>query len=221
MSLSCGPVPNALNCYRNFGDDDADLNDDVPTSASTGNEYDLVAQMDLMFQPDHPPVEIEGIMTFPLNPNVPPAPIAGSVEPSEWSTFATCVMEQSNRFLHHRSKELAFLYFGVLVLFLIILTAIKYYMDTSLAEAIGIGTCLVAILAFVVAFNRLPVWHDASLDDAILTLTSRQPLRHYYLTYMRYNPSEGFMGVTRRIRIYRKNTATYQQPNLHGVPLTK
>ena len=209
MSLSCGAVPNVLNCYRNFGEDE--LDDDVPSSATT--EYELVAQIDLMFLPDHPPVQIEGVMTFPLNPDVPPGPIAASVEPSEWASFAASVTEQSNQFLHHRSKELAFLYFGVLVLFLIILTAIKYFMETSLMEAIGIGICLVAILAFVVAFNRLPLWHDASLDDAILTLTSRQPLRRYYMTYLRYNPSEGFMGVTRQIRIYQTN-ATYQQPIL-------
>ena len=229
-SCSTGMTPTILDCYRNFGEDELD-DDDVPSSPS--NEYELVAQVDLMFQSDHPPVQIEGVMTFPLNPNVPPEPISPAllIEPSstpssdnnnnnsnnDWTSFATSVLEQSNQFLHHRSKELAFLYFGVLLLFLVLLTAIKYFMETSVMEGIGIGACLVGILTFVVAFNRLPIWHDASLDDKILDITSRQPLLHrhgYYLTYVRDNPSEGFMGVTRRIRIYQSNKETYQSPVL-------
>ena len=229
MPLECAPT-NMLNCYRNFGDDD---DEELNNNDDINDSYELVAQVDLMFQTDHPPVQIEGVWTFPLNPDVPPDPIAAlksSSLPSDngnnfnttWKSFATAVSEQSNQFLHHRSKELAFLYFGVLILFIILLTAVKYFCVTSLGEAIGIGTCLVAILAFVVAFNRLPIWHDAALDDKILELTSRQPLLsggggggcyYYYLTYVRDNPSEGFMGVTRRIRIYQKQV-TYEQPVL-------
>jgi hypothetical protein len=96
------------------------------------------------------------------------------------------------------------------------MTAVKYYVDSYIVEAVLIGACLVSILIFVLGFNRFPVWHDGSLDDKILDILAKQPLPGYTLTYVRYNHAEDLMGVTRRIRIYELQR-TYQQPNLESI----
>jgi hypothetical protein len=205
-----------LDCYRNFRDDEVN-EDEVPVSNSR-EQPTLVMEIDLMYPSGAPPLVDGngngGVPIYPLTSEEVPAPI--SVEPSVWNSFAASVADQSNQLLFHRSKELAFLYFGVLVLFIVVLTAVKYYVDSYVIEAILIGLCLASILVFAIGFNRLPVWHDGSLDDKILEIVTRQPLPGYTLMYVRFNHAEDLMGVTRRIRIYEPK-GTYRQPNLESI----
>ena len=202
-----------LDCYRNFRDDELN-EDDIPASNSREQPC-LVMEIDLMYPSGAPPLVVgdSGVPVYPLLSHEVPIPL--SVELTVWTSFVTAIADQSDQLLYHRSKELAFLYFGVLVFFIVVLTAIKYFVDSYIMEAILFALCLVSILVFVVAFNRFPVWHDGSLDDKILDIISRQPLPRYALTYVRFHHAEDLMGVTRRIRIYEQKS-TYQQPKLES-----
>lgn len=193
-----------LDCYRNFRDDELEAPSDDRT---------LVVQIDLMLSPaDALPSEGDDVATYPLNPNEVPSPL--SVDISEWSPFATSVADVSNKLLHHRSKELTFLYFGVLILFLVLLTLTRVCVESYLLEAVLIGLCLASILGFVLVFSHLPSWHDESLDDKILHISGRRPLNGYTMDYVRYNRPEG--GVARIIRIFAAK-GSYHRPVLEAV----
>jgi hypothetical protein len=195
-----------IQCYRNI--DEGEFKDEI---VDDNHNKILVAQIDLVLNIDSSPIQVEGVTTYPLNPNE--VPLLMTVEPAEWKALATSIAKNSNQLIYHQSRNLTFLYFGGLLFFIVLLTAIKVFVESSLVEAILLGSCLVGILVFVVIFNRLPVWHDSSLDNNILDIVASQPLSGYILTYYRMIQSEGLFGTVRRIRVYRQ-TSSYSQPNL-------